>query len=84
MWIDVDSSLKKDLFFHLKKYLWKKQVELVDVEKEEDSHKPSVFVGFVNLLLFRITCLQFHPLLIEECKFKEKTKNAGKMSMQTS
>jgi hypothetical protein len=53
LWIDVDSSLKKDLFFHLKKYLWKKQVELVDVEKEEDSHKPSVFVGFVNFVIIQ-------------------------------
>lgn len=48
MWIDVHSSLKKDLWFHLKKYLWKKQVELIDVDIENDSHKPTVYAGYVD------------------------------------
>lgn len=51
MWIDVHSSTKKELFFHLKKYMWKKQVELVDIDNEPDDHKPSVYAGYVPMWL---------------------------------
>lgn len=31
-WIDVDKSIKDTLLAHLKKYTWKKDVDLIDVD----------------------------------------------------
>lgn len=50
LWIDVDSSMKRELFFHLKKYMWKKQVDLIDIDAEQDPHKPSIYAGFVSFI----------------------------------
>lgn len=55
LWIDVSKSTKCLLKEHLKRHMWKKQVELVDVEKEaegkEEAHVPTIYSGYVVELL---------------------------------
>lgn len=63
MWIDVHSSLKRELFFHLKKYMWKKNVELIDVEQEDDQSKPVVYAGYVPFYgINRTTCRRYRAI----------------------
>lgn len=85
MWIDVHSSLKRELFFHLKKYLWKKQVELIDLDTENDSHKPSIYVGFVWFYFnCRTTYRRCLPIWIEDLKFRARMIRERTMSMPIS
>ena len=55
LWIDVNKSAKNLLKEHLKRHMWKKQVELVDVEKEaegkQEAHIPTIYSGYVAELL---------------------------------
>lgn len=48
LWIDLAKDTSTQLFEHLRKYTWKKQVEITNISFEEE--RPDIHVGFNKIV----------------------------------
>jgi folate-binding Fe-S cluster repair protein YgfZ len=48
LWIDLPREAKATLKQHLHRHMWKKKVELHDVEAGDDEYKPTIYSGYVT------------------------------------